>query len=93
MKSQPTTHITPAMTTVFGLRPGVALDEKLARALCDPASKCTERFIYSRGLCAVYVSGMYVQSVGSAGEGRRWLADCADRLQELPHLKQWAAQI
>jgi len=87
------TNITGNMTKVFGLRPGNAKDEKLAALLKNARTSCVERFIYCRGLCALYVGGMYLTSVEEMGTGKHWLDDAADRLPELPHLKTWAAKL
>lgn len=86
-------HITPQLARVFGLRPGVSLDEKLARALTNPRSKCAVRFIKCRGLSAVYVGGMWLESVGAEIAARPWLSSKAERLPELPHLKTWAENL
>lgn len=88
-----TSCITPNLAREFGLRAGNPLDEKLAKALCNPASKCTERFVYSRGNCTLSVGGIYLDTVGAAGEGRRYLQDKADNLPELPHLRAWAEKL
>ena len=87
------TNITENMAKVFGLRAGNAKDEKLAALLKNERTSCVERFIYCRGLCALYVGGMYLMSVGEYGRGKRWLADAADKIPELPHLKTWATKL
>lgn len=78
------------MARNFGLRSGVAIDEKLAAALLNPASKCTVRFIYSRGNATVCVSGMFVASIGAECEADRWLSEKADACPEIPNLRKWS---
>jgi hypothetical protein len=90
---KPASNVTANMARQFGLRPGHPLDEKLARAIANPRSRCVEKYVYSRGLCAIYVAGMYLRSVGHDGTGKIWLLDLADEMPELPHLKQWAEKL
>jgi hypothetical protein len=85
--------VTENMARAFGLRRGVPIDEKLARLLARPGSRCVERFVYSRGLCALYVGGVFLDSVGEAGLGKQWLLEKAERLPELPHLRVWAENL
>jgi hypothetical protein len=84
--------VNPNIARVCGLRPGVPLDEKLALAIANPASKWSVRYVKCRGLSAVFVSGMRLESVGAEIEARRWLTDLADRLPEFPHIRAFACR-
>ncbi len=84
------TAVTANLAKVCGLRAGNKLDEKLARAIANPESKWTAPFVYSRGNCAVYVSGMYLGTVGAAIEAGKWIGELAERLPEYPHVAEIA---